>query len=128
MSSQKEKLFQILALVGEVIVLIGAAIWITGWQFASVVFAVGALLFAIGRFASSPNVEGLTLRRLYAQRSFGTIILLVSAALMFVKPGFYYGMYVDKQIWLMPFIIFAVFEVYTTFRIPAVEKKEKQRK
>jgi len=41
---------------------------------------------------------------------------------MWLPVGFYAGMYVGKTSWLIPFVFFVVVEVYTVFRISAVEK------
>ena len=95
------------------------------------VFAAGVLLFAVGRFAQTPihqryamsDPKELTLRRLYHQRVFGVVALVLAAMLMFLPSGFYSGLYVGASSWLLLFVFFVVTEVYTTFRIFAVEKR-----
>lgn len=117
-------------LVGEVLVVIGAVAWLPMRDVASILFAVGVVLFAIGRFAQTPfyskyperDSRELTLRRLYHQRVFGMVALILSAVLMYTPAGFYYGMYVAPSSWLVLFVIFVVIEVYTTFRVSAIEK------
>ena len=126
----KDNVLGYIANIGEVLVLIGAALWITGCEFLNYVFAVGTLLFAIGRFFEKHPQSTLTLRRLYLQRTIGVVVLIVAALLMF----FYeyingleisdYKVHATASAWLLPFFICVVIELYTAFRIPSELKKE----
>jgi len=126
----KEKLLGKLELVGLSLVLIASVVWVMQHFIASVIMAVGTIVLAVGRFFQTPfyakylptDSRELTLRRLYHQRVFGILALVVSAALMFTPQGFYFGMYVAPSSWLITFVIFVVIEVYTAFRISAVDK------
>ena len=126
----KDNVLGYIANIGEVLVLIGAALWITGCEFLNYVFAVGTLLFAIGRFFEKHPQSTLTLRRLYLQRTIGVVILIVAALLMFFYEyinGFEisdYKVHATASAWLLPFFIFVVIELYTAFRIPSELKKE----
>jgi hypothetical protein len=127
----KQNVFGYIANIGEVLVLIGAAFWITGWEFINYVFAVGTLLFTLGRlFEKHPESTTITLRRLYTQRTIGVVVLVLSALLMFFYDrinGFEIGDYevhATASAWLLPFFIFVVIELYTAFRIPSELKKE----
>lgn len=128
------------AQVGEIIVLISTAMWLFFPRWAGWCFAVGAVLFAVGRIfgeqgdyaiSNNKNID-FNLRRLYRQRMFGTIVLLLAAILINTPNGFYsfFGLtrpvFYRTSLWLMPFSIFVVFELYTAFRIPSVEKKLKK--
>jgi hypothetical protein len=92
--------------------------------------AVGTVALVFGRFLQTPfylkypmtDPRELTMRRLYHQRVFGIVALILSTVLMWLPVGFYAGMYVGKTSWLIPFVFFVVVEVYTVFRISAVEK------
>ena len=116
--------------IGEVLVLIGAAFWITGWEFINYVFAVGTLLFTVGRLFEKHPESTITLRRLYIQRTIGVVVLVLSAWLMFFYDridGFEisdYKVHATASAWLLPFFIFVVIELYTAFRIPSELKKE----
>lgn len=114
----KNKVCIYLANFGEVLVIVGAAIWITGWSGASYIFAVGALLFAVGRLMEvHPETQSVVLRRLYKQQAIGIFMLFASVGMMFFYPY-------SRTGWLLPFVVFVVLEVYSAFRIPAVMKKE----
>jgi len=128
----KQKVFGYIANIGEVLVLIGAAFWIAGWEFINYVFAVGALLFTVGRLFEKHPESTITLRRLYTQRTIGVVVLLLSAWLMFyydringIEIGDY-KVHATASAWLLPFFIFVVIELYTAFRIPSELKKEKK--
>ena len=117
-------------MLGETLVVVGAIGWLPMRAVAPWLMAVGVVLFAVGRFVQTPFYQKyserapkeLTLRRLYHQRVFGMVALILSAMLMFLPQGFYSGMYVGPSSWLVLFVIFVVIEVYTTFRISAVDK------
>ena len=130
MIKEKDKVLGYIANLGEVLVLIGAAFWITGWEFMNYVFAVGTLLFAIGRLLEKHPQSTITLRRLYTQRIIGVVVLIIAALLMFFYEhinGFEisdYKVHATASAWLLPFFIFVVIELYTAFRIPSELKKE----
>jgi hypothetical protein len=91
---------------------------------------VGTVALVLGRFLQTPfylkypvtDPRELTMRRLYHQRVFGVVALILATLMMWLPTGFYAGMYLGKTSWLIPFVFFAVVEVYTVFRISAVEK------
>ena len=128
------------AQIGEIVVLLGAAAWMFQPRWAGWLLAAGAVVFAIGRIfgengdyaLSMDKSKDFQLRRVYRQRLFGVIILLLAAILINTPNGFYsfFGLtspvFYRSSLWLMPFSIFVVFELYTAFRIPAVEKKLKK--
>lgn len=130
----KEKILGLVEVSGLCLVLVAACVWIVPnvdirfW--AAVTMAVATVLLAVGRFMQTPFYEKysqrdpkeLTLRRLYHQRVFGIVGLILAAVFMWLPVGFYAGMYVGASSWLIPFVFFVVVEVYTTFRISSVEK------
>lgn len=128
-----------MANIGELLVLIGALMWMfqpgimlgtreigAGWVFGagSVLFAIGRILGAQGDYAQSQNTsQDFRLRRLYRQRMAGTLILLLAALLINIRSGFYFGYFVTRSLWQVPFVAFVIIELYTAFRIPYLEKK-----
>ena len=123
--TDKTKLFSIVACIGEVLVIVGAMAWISGTVVANIVFAAGATIFAIGRINEKQAKGSIVLGRLYGQRTFGMVALLLTAVVMNLHEGFYLGVYLRPTAWLIPFVVFVVLEVYTAFRIPAQIKKDK---
>jgi len=126
----KEKTLNFISNTGEVLVLIGAAFWITGWESVHYVFAVGTLLFTVGRLLETHPQSTITLRRLYIQRNIGVLLLVLSAFLMLgheLVNGLDiidYQLHATPSAWLLPFMIFVIIELYTAFRIPSELKKE----
>ncbi len=115
-----------MACAGEVLILVGAVLWMTGTLVANVLFAAGATLFAIGRINEKRVKGSITLSRLYGQRALGIVALLLSAVAMNMQGGFYFGVYVRPSVWLIPFVVFVVIELYTAFRLPQQIKKEQE--
>lgn len=122
-----DKIYQIAAIAGEVMVIAGAMIWVTGWIGANYIYAAGATIFAVGRLGEKHDVKDAVVKRLYRQRTFGVVVALFSALVMNLEPGFYLGYYFPRTTWLVLFLVFAVFEVYTAFRIPVAEEKSRRK-
>ncbi len=119
------KVNQYLAMAGEVLVVIGAALWITQMPIALWMYTAGTVMFAIGRLADRTDYgDDKVVRRLCLQRNAGVVFLIVSAVLMHLPPGIYYVVYLGRQAWLLPFVIFVVFEVYTSWRLMALTGKK----
>ena len=129
-----QKVLGIIEVVGLMLVVVAAALWALPQEemrlVASVGMTVGTVALVFGRFLQTPfylkypvtDPRELTMRRLYHQRVFGIVALILATLLMWLPAGFYAGMYVGKTSWLIPFVFFVVVEVYTIFRISAVEK------
>ncbi|MBQ9641149.1 MAG: hypothetical protein IJV06_06275 [Bacteroidaceae bacterium] len=126
------KLWGYMEMGGETLVVLAAAMWITHHAMVSYLFAVGTVLFAVGRWAQggeailaeTPVRKQLNMRRLLRQRNIGMVLLLMAAVFMFVRHTYHLGqnIYVFPSSWLVPFTCFVVIEVYTAFRIPYLLK------
>ncbi|MDR0976641.1 MAG: hypothetical protein LBL78_02660 [Prevotellaceae bacterium] len=103
-----------LFVVGAVLLLAGAAVYITGWPAAPYLYTIGACMVALAQLNSPLSVTSPTLRRLRRQQLFGAAFLLLTAALMFFTHG---------NEWIVSLSIAAVLELYTAFRIPQEEQK-----
>lgn len=122
---KRNDVFQNLEMIGETIVALAAAAWITHYDWVAVVYCVGAVFTAVGRMGVTQKTDGnLALVRLFSMRRFALISLLLSSALMFVKGAHYLGyeVYIFPSSWLLFFAIFAVVEVYSTIRILHITK------
>mgnify|MGYP007069845168 CR=1 FL=1 len=95
-----------------------------------IMFTLGVVMLTLNRFIGNESDFGrsrdrrmpMNIRRLYRQRCVGTIVLFLSVAILFMHEGFYYGVYMRKATWLLPFIVFCVIEFYAAFRLPSLEK------
>lgn len=132
MDERKEKILGVVELLGLSLVTVAACVWIVPSvrELACMGMAVATVLLAVGRFLQTPfylkysNLpqKELVLKRLYHQRVFGMVALILAVTLMWLPTGFYYGVFVGPSSWLLLFVFFVVVEVYTAFRISAAEK------
>lgn len=104
--------------VGAVMVLAGAASYITGWQFSPYIYTVGASLVALAQINSPSKSRSSNIKRLRAQQIFGALLLVFAGALMFFTHG---------NEWIVALTIAAILELYTSIRIPQEEAKEEER-
>lgn len=110
-----KKELNILLMSGMVFALIGAAVYITHWEYAPYMFIIGSVTAAIAQIFSQPQVEKITLKRLYRQQMFGALFLVLTGILM---------LYTHGNEWILCLLIAAVIELYTAIRIPQEEKKQ----
>lgn len=103
--------------VGAIMTLTGAAIYITQWAYAPYIYTIGALFFALAQFCTPVKGKSSTLRRLRVQQIFGALALILTGAFMFSTRG---------NEWIACLTVAAILELYTAFRIPQEEAKEKQ--
>ena len=61
-------MMQAFMLVGAVMALTGAAVYITGWVLAPYVYTIGATLFALGQINTPARVQNSIVRRLRRQQ------------------------------------------------------------
>lgn len=121
------KNFATLEMVGETVVVLAAAMWISRLSWIPYIYCIAAIIMAVGRLGMvNDDKSDITLKRLFRQRNFGVFALLVSAALMFVQGSHYlgYNLYVFPSSWLIFFFIFVAIEVYTTIRILHLTKEK----
>lgn len=107
----------ILFICGMVFALIGAAVYVTHWEYAPYMFIIGSVTAAIAQVFSQPTVESVALRRLYRQQTFGALFLVMAGVLMLYSHG---------NEWIVCLLIAAILELYTAYRIPQEEKKQQK--
>ena len=88
--------------VGAVMALTGAAVFITGWIYAPYIYTIGAGFIALAQVR--------------VQQIFGALALILTGAFMFTTRG---------NEWIACLTIAAILELYTAFRIPQEEEKER---
>lgn len=111
-----KQLIPALFIVGAVMVLAGAATYITGWIYSPYIYTIGAACVALAQINSPIQSKNKILKRLRIQQIFGGIALLLAGAFMFTTRG---------NEWIACLTIGAVLELYTAFRIPQEQEKEK---
>lgn len=110
-----KQLIPALFTVGAVMLLTGAAVYITGWPLAPYIYTIGATIVALAQINSPSKKKSPTIKRLRRQQIFATLLLVLSGAFMLFTRG---------NEWIVSLTIAAVLELYTSVRIPQEEAKD----
>lgn len=139
-----EKYSEYILMAGGTMVLAGAVLKITSWQYAPYLFLAGAILFAAAQVAQ-PFDEGsgkVVMRRLRAQQMTGAVLLIITGVLM-LTDGYHADLVLGntgtgmnefmrsflisvtkKNSWIVTMSIAALCELYTAFRMDNLSKKQ----
>lgn len=118
--------------------LFGAAVYITGWEYAPYLYLAGSVMFACGQFADRYEGDDRIMKRLRGQQVLGACFLLLTAVLMF-SGGIHERLLTDvslggrmrsflleltrKNNWIVTLSIGAIFELYSSFRMDRISKE-----
>ena len=133
MDKGENRLLEACTVVGGVLLLIGAAVRITGWDYSPWIFATGSFLFAAAQFSDSYQGNDAVMKRLRAQQILGALFLLLTAMLMFTD-GYHLRLMENasgmneklrsfllaltkKNSWIVTLTIAAVFELFSSLRM-----------
>ena len=111
------KYYSAIATVGAVALLLGAALQITQLAWAPYLYLIGAIMFAYVQVMSGYEGKNIIIRRLRRQQIIGATLLVVAGVMMILW---------KRNEWVVCLTIAAVLEMYTAFRIPQEEEKEKE--
>lgn len=109
------KLISALYVVGGIMTIVGAAVFITGWTLAPYIYTIGATMFALAQINTPVRGKSLVIKRLRRQQILGAFFLVVAGVLMVL---------LHKNEWILAFSIGTFIQLYTAFRIPQQEKRE----
>lgn len=112
------KYYSAIATVGAVALLFGAALQITQLAWAPYLYLIGAIMFAYVQVMSGYEGKNIIIRRLRRQQIIGATLLVVAGVMMILW---------KRNEWVVCLTIAAVLEMYTVFRIPQEEEKEKNK-
>lgn len=112
------KYYSAIATVGAVALLLGAALQITQLAWAPYLYLIGAIMFAYVQVMSGYEGKNIIIRRLRRQQIIGATLLVVAGVMM---------IFWKRNEWVVCLTIAAVLEMYTAFRIPQEEEKEKNK-
>lgn len=112
------KYYSAIATVGAVALLLGAALQITQLAWAPYLYLIGAIMFAYVQVISGYEGKNIIIRRLHRQQIIGATLLVVAGVMMILW---------KRNEWVVCLTIAAVLEMYTAFRIPQEEEKEKNK-
>ena len=82
-----KQLIPALFVVGAVMLLIGAAVYVTGWQLSPYIYTVGATFVALAQINSPSQYKTPTIRRLRRNQSIGEHCCCAYRSFMFFTRG-----------------------------------------
>lgn len=143
MDNSQNRVIRAFTVTGGILLLAGAAVRITGWEYASLLFAFGTVLFVTGQFSDRYEGDDVIIKRLRGQQLLGSVFLVLTALLMFSGP-FHESILMNQGInpklrsflieltrrnnWIVTLTIAALFELYPAFRIDSRQREsEKER-
>ncbi len=103
-----------LAMLGAILLLIGAILKMSCGEIASYIYTFGAILFAVMQYLNRVHGGSFALRRLVTMQTIGSLVLVVAGVLMFTH---------HRNEWMVAMTIGALLELYTAFRIPGEIEK-----
>lgn len=139
MDNRESRLIESFTTVGGILLIAGAAVYITGWDYAPYFYLAGSLMFASGQFADRYTGTDRIVKRLRRQQVLGAVFLLLTAALMFSEP-LHNRLLADMNMggklhtfllsltrrnnWILSLSIGAVFELYSAFRLDHISRNK----
>ena len=128
--------------IGGVLLLVGAMVMITGWDYAPYIYLLGSVMFASAQMSDRYDGDDMILKRLRLQQVLGSILLVITGFLMF--SGNYHQQLMfnnsmndtlrtfllsltAKNSWIVTLCIATLFELYSSFRIDARNKEKKKK-
>jgi VIT1/CCC1 family predicted Fe2+/Mn2+ transporter len=110
-----KKTQQTIYIIGGILLVVGAALYITQWAWAPYIYIVGSFLFGAMQMLDRYTGNNLILRRLRRQQLLGAIALMLTGVLM---------LSCKHNEWILCLLVGCIFELYTAFRIPQELEKE----
>ena len=82
-----KQLITALFVVGAVMLLTGAVVYVTGWALSPYIYTVGATLVALAQINSPSPCKSPNVKRLRRQQIFGALLLVLTGAFMLFTHG-----------------------------------------
>ena len=110
-----KKIQQTIYIIGGILLVVGAALYITQWAWAPYMYIIGSFLFGAMQMLDRYTGKSFILRRLRRQQILGAIALMLAGVLMLAS---------NHNEWILCLLVGCIFELYTAFRIPQELEKE----
>ena len=104
-------------MLGGILLVLGAALYITKWSWAPYIYILGSFMFGAMQMMDRYTGTNWILRRLRRQQIFGAIMLMVTGVAMLVT---------KHNEWIICLLVGCLLQLYTAFRIPQEYEKENQ--
>lgn len=110
-----KKIQQTIYIIGGILLVVGAALYITQWAWAPYMYIIGSFMFGAMQMLDRYTGKSFILRRLRRQQLVGAIALMLAGVLMLAS---------NHNEWILCLLVGCIFELYTAFRIPQEYEKE----
>ena len=110
-----EQMKKYMYIVGGILLVLGAALYITKWVVAPYMYVIGACMFGAMQMADRYEGSNFVIRRLRRQQVLGALMLMLTGVAMFVC---------KYNEWIVCLLIACILELYTAFRLPKELEKE----
>ena len=111
-----KKIYNYIYMLGGILLVVGAALYITRWAWAPYIYIAGSFMFGAMQMMDRYTGTNWMIRRLRRQQILGAIMLMVTGIAMLVC---------KHNEWIMCLLVGCLLELYTAFRIPQELEKEK---
>lgn len=112
------KVFDIMSFAGALLLFVGLVLQFLRFEYAPYIYIVGSLSFAyVQVVVSGYSGTNVVIRRLRRQQILGAMLLVVTGVVMLLW---------HRNEWIVCLTVSALLELYTAFRIPQEEAKEKK--
>ena len=101
--------------MGGILLVIGAALYVTRWVVAPYIYVVGSFMFGAMQMADRYEGSNFVIRRLRRQQVLGALMLMLTGIAMFVC---------KYNEWIVCLLIACLLELYTAYRLPQELEKE----
>jgi uncharacterized membrane protein YiaA len=115
LNNEMKKIQKTLYIIGGILLVVGAALYITQWTWAPYFYIVGSFMFGAMQMLDRYTGKNLILRRLRRQQLLGAIALMLTGVLMLTC---------KHNEWILCMLVGCLVELYTAFRIPQEYEKE----
>ena len=111
-----KKIQQYIYIVGGILTVLGAALYISKWAWAPYIYIVGSFMFGAMQMLDRYRGSNFILRRLRRQQLLGAVVLMLAGVVMLVC---------KHNEWILCLLVGCLLQLYTAFRIPQEYEKEK---
>lgn len=113
-----KKIYSCIYFIGGILLVLGAALYITKWAWAPYMYIVGSFMFGAMQMLDRYRGTNFILRRLRRQQLLGAVVLMLAGVLMLVC---------KHNEWILCLLVGCLLQLYTAFRIPQEYEKEKEK-
>lgn len=112
---KKEQLLTLAFVLGALMMVAGAAMYVTGGGWCPYVYTAGSLFVAVSHILTPLKVKSPTLNRLRRQQVFAAVAFVLTGVFMFTTRG---------NEWIVCLTVGTLLELYTSIRIPQEVAKQ----